>query len=376
MADTYDLAVVGAGVVGLAHALAAARSGRRVVVIEREARANGASIRMAGLVTVAGHAPGAMWRRAKRSREIWVEVCAQAGVRIEQEGLAIVARRPEAATALDAFAATDGGAGCSFYRPDDAHALFPHFKGDIAGVFWSPDEIRIEAKSAIPKIAAWLEDAHDVAFKWETAVTAVADGELTTSRGPISAAAVVVCPGDDFRTLFADRLLGAGLSRAKSHMLRVRCEDGFELPGAVASDLAIQRLPAFEGLDGAEALRARLEAEQPDHLQHGVAMLASQSADGSVVLSGSRQIEATPDPFQSQAIDELILAEFEAVFGKRPKQVVSRWIGAYAFSTERPVVVEAPSERVRIVVAASAAGASSAFAVAEETIAGLFGKGA
>lgn len=374
MAETYDLAVVGAGVVGLAHALAAARSGRRVVVIEREARANGASVRMSGLVTVAGHAPGASWRRAKRSREIWAEICAAAGVRIEHEGLAIVARRPEAATALDAFAQTAAGAGCSFYQPDDAHALFPHFKGDISGVFWSPDELRVEARTAIPKIAAWLEDAHDVAFKWETAVTAVTDGAIETSRGVISAGAAVVCAGDDFRTLFADRLSGVGLTRAKSQMLRVRCEDGFELPGAVASDLAILRLPGFEDLDGYAALRARLETEQPEHLAYGVGLLASQSADGSLVLSGSRQIDATPDPFQSQAVDELILAEFEAVFGRRPKQIVSRWIGSYAFSPERSVVTEAPAERVRVVVTASAAGASSAFAVGEETIAGLFGK--
>ncbi|MFC3694821.1 TIGR03364 family FAD-dependent oxidoreductase [Chenggangzhangella methanolivorans] len=375
MADTFDLAVVGAGVMGLAHALAAARAGRRVVVIDRDARANGASARMSGLVTVAGHAPGQMWRRAKRSREVWAEVCAQASVRIEHEGLAIVARRPEAATTLEAFAATEGGAGSSFYLPDDAHALFPQFKGDIAGVFWSPDELRVEPRSAMAKIASWLEEAHGVAFRWETAVIGVEDGEVSTSRGPISAEAAVVCAGDDFRSLFAERLSAAGLTRVKSQMLRVRLEDGYELPGAVASDLAILRLPGFEELDGVAALRARLEAEQPECLANGVVCLVSQSADGSLVVSGSRQADPTPDPFQSQAIDDLILGEFEAVLGKRPKQVTSRWIGTYAFSSERPVIVDAPSERVRVVVAASAAGASSAFAVAEETIAGLFGKG-
>lgn len=374
MPETFDLAIVGAGVVGLAHALAAARLGLRVVVIDRDSRANGASARMSGLVTVAGHAPGQMWRRAKRSREIWAEVCAQAGVRIEHEGLAIVARRPEAATALEAFAATEAGAGSSFYRPDDAHALFPQFKGDIAGVFWSPDEIRVEARSAMLKIAAWLEEAHGVRFRWETAVTSVADGEVGTSRGPIVAGACCVCAGDDFVSLYADRLSAAGLSRVKSQTLRVRLEDGYELPGAVASDLAILRLPGFEELDGVAALRARLEQEQPEHLTHGIVLLVSQSADGSLVVGGSRQTEGA-DPFQSQTVDELILQEFEAVLGRRPKQVVSRWVGSYAMSGERPVVVDAPSERVRIVVAASPAGASSAFAVAEETIAGLFGKG-
>ncbi|MFD1333651.1 FAD-dependent oxidoreductase, partial [Methylopila musalis] len=42
MPEPFDLAVVGGGLLGLAHALAAARGGRRVVVIDRDARANGA----------------------------------------------------------------------------------------------------------------------------------------------------------------------------------------------------------------------------------------------------------------------------------------------------------------------------------------------
>ncbi|WP_020186434.1 TIGR03364 family FAD-dependent oxidoreductase [Methylopila sp. 73B] len=375
MPDTFDLAVVGGGVLGLAHALAAARSGRRVVVVDREGRANGASVRMPGIVGVTGQPAGGAWRRAKRSRDVWADVAAQASVRIEHEGLAIVARRPEAASALEAFMATEMGEDCTLYAAEDGHALFPQFKGAMSAVFWSPHELRVEAKSAMPKIAAWLAEAHDVAFRWETAVTAVEGTRLTTSRGAIEAEAIVVCPGDDFRSLFGETLARAGLVRAKSHMLRVRPEEGFELPGAVATDLSLIRLPGFAELPEASALRARLEAEQPEHLAHGVALIATQSADDTLVLGASRQVDATPDPFQTQAIDELILEEFAAVFGKRPKAVLSRWTGTYAFNPERPVVVEAPAPNVRVVVAASGAGATGAFAIGEETIADLFGKG-
>jgi FAD dependent oxidoreductase TIGR03364 len=373
MAEEFDLAVVGAGALGLAHALAAARLGKRVVVFDRDARANGASVQMTGLVTVAGHARGAWARRAKRSRDLWAEVCAEAGIRIEHDGLAIVARRPEAATALEAYAATDPAPGSAFYKPDDAHALFPQFRGDIAGVFWSPDELRVEPKSAIPRIAAWLEEAHRVAFRWETAVSGFHDGVVATSRGPVAAKALVVCPGGDFHTLYGERLASAGLIRAKAQMLRIRYEEGFELPGAVATDLGVPRMPGLEGLDGVDALRSRLEAEQPDHMRHGIVLIAAQSADGTVVVGGSRKLDAAPDTTQSQIVDDLILDELAAVFGRRPKTVVSRWIGTYAFSADRPLVVEAPEENVRVVVAASAAGASAAFAIGEETVADLFG---
>ena len=63
-----DIAIVGAGIVGLAHALAAVRRGLSVTVIDRDARAAGASVRNFGFVTVTGQQAGITWRRARRAR--------------------------------------------------------------------------------------------------------------------------------------------------------------------------------------------------------------------------------------------------------------------------------------------------------------------
>ena len=82
----FDLAVVGAGILGLAHALAAVRRGLSVVVIDRDAQANGASVRNFGFVTVTGQRAGDHWRRARRSRDVWAEVAPLAGIPIVQHG--------------------------------------------------------------------------------------------------------------------------------------------------------------------------------------------------------------------------------------------------------------------------------------------------
>ena len=42
---------------------------------------------------------------------------------------------------------------------------------------------------------------------------------------------------------------------------------------------------------------ARLQAEQPEHLAHGVHLIAVQSEDGSLVVGDSHHYGATPDPF-------------------------------------------------------------------------------
>src|SRR5438270_10255094 len=112
MGDPFDLVVVGAGIVGLAHALAAARLGKRVVVIDREAQAVGASIRNFGFVTVTGQERGDAWRRARRSRDIWAAVAPRAGIAIEQTGLWVSLRHPESMAVAEAFLATEMGEGC------------------------------------------------------------------------------------------------------------------------------------------------------------------------------------------------------------------------------------------------------------------------
>jgi hypothetical protein len=92
----FDLAVIGGGVIGLAHAYVAARAGKRVAVIEKDIRANGASMRNFGFITVTGQECGESWRLARRTRDVWAAVAPKAGIRIEQEGLYLTARSPEA----------------------------------------------------------------------------------------------------------------------------------------------------------------------------------------------------------------------------------------------------------------------------------------
>lgn len=150
----YDLAVVGSGILGLAHALAAVNRGKRVVVVERDARANGASIRNFGFVTVTGQQRGTCWQRARRSRDVWAEVAPRAGIDIVHEGLALVARRPEVAAVLDAFARTETGEACSLYAPDEARRRFPELTGSVAAVLWSPIDLRVESRDAVPRLAA------------------------------------------------------------------------------------------------------------------------------------------------------------------------------------------------------------------------------
>lgn len=373
---SFDLAVVGAGIVGLAHALAAAKRGRRVVVIERDARANGASVRNFGFVTVSGQEQTITWPRARRAREIWAEVAPAAGIPIVQRGSLLVARRPEALAVLEEFAAGPMGEGCELLTRTEARARCPELRPrQLEGALLSPHELRIEAREALPRLAAWLEQAHGVQFVWAAAVRSVLPPRIETTRGTIEAGACIACVGDDFLSLFPERLARYPLARTKLHMLRLAPQPpGWRLPAAIMSDLTFARYEGFAACPSAAVLRVRLEQEQPATLANGVHLIVVQSADGSLVVGDSHHTASTPDPFAPAEVDEIILNEADAVLEIADRRVVERWLGVYAAAPDRPALIDAPGPAVRLVIVTSGTGMSTAFAIAEEVVSELFGR--
>jgi FAD dependent oxidoreductase TIGR03364 len=372
----YDLAVVGAGIIGLATALAAVRRGLRVVVIDRDAQANGASVRNFGFITVTGQERGQMWKWARRSREVWQEVATAADIPVVHRGLWMMVRRSESVRILESFLRTEMAEGCCLLSATEARRRCPELPArQLAAVLESTVELRVESRTAIPRLAAWLEDAKGVTFVRDTRVLDIDIPAVRTSRGSLQAAAVAVCPGDDFSGLFAERLSGFGLTRCKLQMLRLG-SPGFTLPAALMSDLGLVRYQGYAALESAAALKARLVAEQPEHLHHGIHLIVVQSADGSLVVGDSHHYAPTPDPFGSVAVDALILEEYRLALGLEPPPVLERWTGTYASATDRAVLLDTPQPNVRLAIVTCGAGASTGFGIGEQVVTDLFGSGA
>ena len=372
----FDLAVVGAGILGLAAALAGARRGLRVIVVDRDAQANGASIRNFGFITVTGQERGRMWQRARRTREIWHEVCSAADIPVLHSGLWMLVRRPESVRVLEAFLRTEMAEGCHLLNATDARRRCPSVLApDLMAVLESTVELRVESRTAIPRLAAWLAEVHGVTFLHNTSVLEVDAPKVRTSRGEFHATHVAVCPGDDFSGLYPERLANYGLTRCKLQMLRL-ASPGFRLPGALMSDLGLGRYGGYAALEAAAPLKERLGHEQPEHLGHGIHLIVVQSADGSLVVGDSHHYAATPDPFRSARVDELILEEFQAALGIPPPPVLDRWIGTYASAPDRAVLLDAPQPNVRLAIVTCGAGASTGFAIGEEIVTSLLDPGA
>jgi FAD dependent oxidoreductase TIGR03364 len=367
----FDLAVIGGGVVGLAHAYWAARAGKRVAVIEKDPRANGASIRNFGFITVTGQERGDSWSLARRTRDVWAEVAPKAGVPIEQRGLYLTARSAEAVAVIEAFLQTEMGDGCSLMAPDAFRALSGGLGApDLMGVLHSSIEVRVESRTAIPALAAWLEASFGVVFFNETVAFEATPPRLRTSRGVIEAGAAVVCPGDDFVTLYPERIAGFGLRRTRLNMLKL-ADPGFRLPGTLMSDLSLTRYSGYSALPEAGALEAKLRAEHPSAFDNGVHLIAAQGADGGLIVGDSHHYDRLPGPFAPAEADRDILDEYARATGREPPPVLERWTGVYAVADDRTYLVDEPEPGVRLVIVTSGTGASTGFGIAERVVSDL-----
>ena len=84
--------------------------------------------------------------------------------------------------------------------------------------------------------------------------------------------------------------------------------------------------------------------------------------------------EWSPSPFARAEVDALILQEMHQVLRLPGAVVTEHWSGTYASLPDRLMIREAIDPTIRLVIVTSGTGASTAFAIGEETVDDLFGK--
>lgn len=369
---SFDLVVVGAGIVGLAHALAAARRGLRVAVLERDARAASASIRNFGFVTVSGQEGGETRARALRSREVWVECARDAAIDVHQRGAIVAARRLAALGVLEEFAASDMGAGCEMLTAAEARRRLPGLRSSVVGALSSVHELRVEARDALPRLADWLARRHGVVFHWDTTALAIEGAAVRHSGGTLRSSAIVVAAGAAIAAFAPDLARQVRLRYCKLHMMRL-APPGVRLPSVVMTDLSMLRYGGFAAMPSARRLREELQRDCARELDNGVHLIVAQGADGSLVVGDSHHYGEAADPFASSEVDALILAQLHDLFDFAAPRVVERWLGYYPVADVSPLLRESIAPRVRLVSVTSGTGMSTAFAIGEETVDELFG---
>jgi FAD dependent oxidoreductase TIGR03364 len=367
-----DVAVVGAGILGLAHAYVLARRGRSVVVFERSLQAAGASVRNFGMIWPIGQPAGRMHAMALRSRDIWLEVLEAAGLPYFPTGsLHVVYREDEAAVAQE-FCAVGPAQGyeCRWLDRDAALARSIAIRpAGLIGAIWSPGEVTVDPRVTLAKLPLFLAEKWGVGFRMRMAAHGIDLPVIEAGDEKWEVESALVCSGADFETLYPEIFRDSGLTRCKLQMMRTRPQpEGWQLGPALAAGLTLRFYPSFELCHTLGAFKQRIAAETPDYDRWGIHVLVSQTAGGELTIGDSHQYGSAVDPFDRTEIDDLILRYARGFLQAPELEIAQRWHGVYAKHSEQPFLSLSPAAGVHVIAAPGGSGMTLSFGLAERTV--------
>ena len=380
MSQSADVAIIGAGIIGLAHAYAAARAGKSVVVLEKKPLAMGASVRNFGMVWPIGQPHGEMLQLALRSRELWLELLAEAKLPFRNTGSLHLTYAQDEADVAEEFAAGAPNLGyrCEWLSraatlaKSDAVLSESHL-GALRGALFSDTELTVDPRQVLAELPGFLTARHGIQFRFSQQVNAI-----TAQPGHISvespqefwqAQTVFVCSGEDFETLYPAHFAASGLTRCKLQMLRTAAQPGeWQLGPSLAAGLTLRFYEAFKLCKSLPALARRIADETPEFDRWFIHALVSQTVDGALTLGDSHQYGLNVDPFNREEVDDLIL-RYTFGFLKAPDlRIAERWYGVYAKHPTKPLVTMTPEPNIHIVSSPGGSGMTLSFGVGERSI--------
>lgn len=373
MNQTYDDAVIGAGILGLAHAYHLARLGRRVAVFERNPRACGASVRNFGMLWPIGQPAGSLHQLAKRSLDIWLDILKQSELWHTQVGSLHVAFHEDEYQVLQEFTelAPSKGFNVELLSPEAVAKLSPHINQQyLLGGLFSPIETCVDPRQVIRDLPDWLTETFKVEFHFSHLVTSCQSGQVTANGQTWNTERIWVCSGEDLQTLYPEILSNLDLRRCKLQMLRTEPTSGaFQLGPMLAGGLTLRHYRSFEHCPSLTALRQRIAEESPTYDQFGIHVMASQNGRGEVTIGDSHEYDQQErEPFNREEIDQLILDYLGEMLDIGSLQIAERWHGIYMKHDKEPYFVKQPEESVTLINGIGGNGMTLSFGLAEQVV--------
>lgn len=369
MGRRYDLAIVGGGIVGLAHAVAGLRRGLAVAVVDRASGVSGATLRNFGHLCITGR-EGEARAYAEQARELWLTLAPEAGFWLRESGTVVVAQALDELAVLEEFRERRGGHDVTMLTPAQVRERVPVADGVAMGGAFLPADLQVDPREAAPAIVRWL-DAHGVDFYWQTAVLGVETGAIHTARGRVSADAVVVAVDHEVDQFFPGMAEAHGIRRCGLDMMLLEAELDSPLASPVLTGRSLVSSPGFSRTPSAVLLRERIAAETPGFTAADFDQTFVQRPDGSLIVGEPRCPDTDVSPFQPEDSFDQLVARARAIFGAGRLRVRERWHGVYASAPDE-FLVAAPAPEVRVVSVTGGVGMTTGLGLADQVVHELF----
>jgi FAD dependent oxidoreductase TIGR03364 len=362
MEQNYDLIVVGSGVLGTFHAYHALKSGRKVLLLEKDKRPQEATVRNFGQVVPSGLPVGEWHEYGRISTEIYKEIQAEYNIGIRNNGSCYIASDESEMAVLEElqqrFSADDYES--RMLTATEVLEKYPSLNSHYAkGALFFPTEVSAEPEIMIHQLHRYiqLKYADQVTFRYQAPVTqidvvgdrvsvVVAGGD--TYKGEHG----ILCNGRDVKLLFPEVFEDSGLVVTKLHMMATQPFPQIVLPGNILTGLTIRRYESFQSCDAYQQLS---KAEiHPDIKKWGIHILFKQRVDGSIIIGDSHEYATATDQddlgifYNEMQINNRMIVEAAKIMDLPEWRMAQYWCGFYMQHNELEIFEKTIDQRIHI----------------------------
>ncbi len=376
----YDLAIVGAGVLGTFHAYHAALRGLNVVVLEKDLFPQEASVRNFGQVVPSGFALGRWHQYGRYSTQLYTSIQEKFDIGIRNNGSTYIASSEDELQLLQELQAIFHSSDypSTLISKDELLLKYPCIDSNYAlGALEFPQEVSVESRKMIHQLHAYLNETAHIDFKYATPVLSLNDKgsevEIQTSTNErIAAARTIVCNGRDFRLLYPEVFAQSNIEVVKLNMMVTKPMPEVKLPGNILTGLTIRRYESFKALDGYKNLN--WDNVNHEAIRLGIHILFKQRIDGSIVIGDSHQYA---DAARNEdlgfdvdmSVNQLILDESKKILNLENWEIQNYWNGYYAqMKGDEEIFDYKISDNIKIVTAIGGKGMTASAGYSKESI--------
>jgi len=371
----YDIAIVGGGINGLAHAYAAAKRGLKTIVIEQNSKPLGASVRNFGLQLPLAQLPGENYALALKSQAIWRDVAKEFSFWSKPNGLLVLSLSDLENTVMHEFISQAGALGYNglkFINKEDLKLATTSSLNynTIAGALFSADETTINPADALQKIALGLKEKYSVDFKYNCTVQKVGSSVIETNLGQINAERIILCTGTAYTQFYPEVFTDLKLKKCKLQVMKLEITDPtWHVNEAIASGISMLHYSSFGITPSISKLKLFYETHYPELKKYGIHILAVENNNRELIVGDSHEYDEFDfDPGIKTEINDIILDWANKYLNIASFKVKETWTGQYLKNMGGDIYCRlAPANNLRIINAVGGQGMTISFGLAEET---------
>jgi FAD dependent oxidoreductase TIGR03364 len=380
--QSYDLTIIGAGVLGTFHAYHALNRGLTVCLAEKDAQPVAASVRNFGQAVPSGLSSA--WHGwGRRGVEIYLSIQQQFDIAVRQNGSVYVASDETEQQLLHELhrRMTDKDYPCELLTPQQCLARWPALSpAYVREGLYFPLDASLEPDLMIHRLLAWLQARFADRFRYLPATPVVgcdraANAVTLTGSGSggrrWQSHRALICSGSEFRLLFPEHFAASGLVAVKLQMMQTTPVSGVTLAGNVLTGLTVRRYESFKECPSYSKIVT------PPHLAElsrwGIHILFKQAVDGSVIIGDSHEYAPCTQAEQlgfavHQNIQRLILKEAARIVTFDVFSLQTAWAAFYSQHPDKDIVLIDVDDRIRICTGIGGKGMTTSAGFAEHHI--------